>query len=115
MQINAILISRVAVFVIYHSPVALTALLNHQGTTSVPSPFHAKTRIATARAKPGTSYSARGNVACTMENFETIEYLKWNFQHFEKAKYLISQFAKKGRHDQNYRLPVGQTLFLKKT
>ena len=45
-----------------------------------------------------------------MENFETLQYLKWHFQHFEKAKYLNSQFAKKGGHDKNYRLPVGQTL-----
>ena len=39
-----------------------------------------------------------------MEIFETLEYPKWHFQHFEKAKYLISQFAKKGRHDKNYQL-----------
>ena len=43
-----------------------------------------------------------------MEKFNTIEYLEWNFQHFEKAKYLISQFAKKGRHDKHYRLRIGK-------
>ena len=42
--------------------------------------------------------------------WNSLEYLKWNFQHFEKAKYLISQFAKKGRH-RNHRLQVGKTLW----
>ena len=80
----------------------------HQDTT----PKHESRRCA--RAKAGTSYSARGTGACPKEDFETLVYLKWNFQHLEKAKYLISQFAKKGRHDKNYRLPVGQSLFFNK-
>ena len=46
-----------------------------------------------------------------MENVETLDYLKWNLQHFQKEKYLISQFAKNGQHNKNYRLPVGQTLW----
>ena len=46
-----------------------------------------------------------------MENFETIESLKWNIHHFERAKYLILQFAKKERHDKHYRLQVGKTVW----
>ena len=53
-----------------------------------------------ARVKLGTSYWARGTGACPMDNFE-------------KSK--IFYFT--GRHDtdKNYRLPVGQTLFLNKS
>ena len=46
-----------------------------------------------------------------MENVETLDNLKWNLQHFEKVKYLISQFAKNGGYDKNYWLPIGQTLW----
>ena len=38
-------------------------------------------------------------------------YLKWNFQHIERAKCLISQFAKRRRHDNHYRLQVGKTVW----
>ena len=55
-------------------------VLNHPG----PGQYHAKTWIA-----PGTSYSARGTGACPTENIETLEYLKWHFQHFEKAKSVL--------------------------
>ena len=63
--------------------------------TRVPgtTPKHGSRR---ARAKPGTSYSARGTEAYPMGYFETLEYLKWHFQDFEKAKYFISLFAKEG-------------------
>ena len=93
-------VRHVTVFVIHLSPFAQSAVLNHQGSIRVPAttPEHGSRQ---ARAKPGTSYSARRTEACPMENVETRDYLRWNLQYFEKA---ISQFAKKRRHVKNYQL-----------
>ena len=55
-----------------------------------------------AKAKLGTSYWARGTGACPTDNLEKMQNI-W-----------FHSLQKKG-HDKNYRLPVGQTLFLNKS